>query len=123
MDVKRRVIVVEMGMVYFQMRFDIHTHYSPLDGIRYSTTRTLTALLCRTILCLVCFIFLDSSLQVRIRHTFVLEDEFPDPPPMAELVPPESPDREVPLQETVRQRIPYEEGTEEDTQVIRRMGL
>jgi hypothetical protein len=57
--------------------------------------------------------------QVRIRHTFVLDDEFPDPPPLAELLPAQSPEREVPVEESVRQRIPYEEegAGEEDKEV------
>lgn len=55
---------------------------------------------------------------MRIRHTFVLEDESPDPAPLAELIPPQSPTHEVPPDESVRQRIPYEEATgEEDAEV------
>ena len=56
--------------------------------------------------------------KVRIRHTFVLDDDFDDPAPLTDLIPPESPDREVPTEESVRQRIPYDDNMgEEDKEV------
>ena len=46
--------------------------------------------------------------DVRIKHTFVLDDPFPDPPGLKE---PASPDRQWPEQEQVQRRIPYEDCT------------
>ena len=56
---------------------------------------------------------------MRIRHTYVLDDDFPDPAPLLDLVPPQSPEYEIPPAETVKQRIPYEEitGETEDKEV------
>jgi len=54
--------------------------------------------------------------DVRIKHTYVLDDPFPDPPGLVE--PPASPtlrDGGIPHVETVKKRIPYEEGV--DTEV------
>lgn len=56
--------------------------------------------------------------DVRIRHTFILDDPFPDPPDLIE--PPSSPPPTRPPLETVAPRIPYEddlnEGTDAKTQ-------
>lgn len=48
--------------------------------------------------------------DVRIKHTYILDDPFPDPLGMDNLVPPSSPERNIPCEEKVRKRIPYEEG-------------
>eukprot|EP01039_Chlorochromonas_danica_P013283 gene13283-15346_t len=45
--------------------------------------------------------------DVRIRHTYVLDDPFPDPDGL--LVPPESPRGDFPREERIKRRIPYEE--------------
>ena len=50
--------------------------------------------------------------DVRIRHTFVLDDPFPDPPGIT--FPEESPLRDHPEEETVSRRIAYEEGVDEN---------
>lgn len=46
--------------------------------------------------------------DVRIKHTHVLDDPFADPPALD--IPPNSPDREIPEEEAVSRRVPYEEG-------------
>ena len=50
--------------------------------------------------------------DVRIKHTYILDDPFPDPPEL--MVPPSSPimSNGIPATEKVRKRIPYEEGIE-----------
>ncbi|KAG7395798.1 Peptidyl-prolyl cis-trans isomerase-like 4 [Phytophthora boehmeriae] len=47
--------------------------------------------------------------DVRIKHTYVLEDPFPDPKGLAELIPPASPTRERPEQEQVEPRLAADE--------------
>ena len=46
--------------------------------------------------------------DVRIKHTFILDDPFDDPPQLD--IPPNSPDIEYPKEEKVNRRIPYEDG-------------
>mmetsp|Transcript_24911 Transcript_24911/g.36736 ORF Transcript_24911/g.36736 Transcript_24911/m.36736 type:complete len:455 (-) Transcript_24911:150-1514(-) len=46
--------------------------------------------------------------DVRIRHTYILDDPFDDPPQLD--IPPGSPEAEIPPEEKVSRRIPYEEG-------------
>ena len=57
--------------------------------------------------------------DVRIRHTYILDDPFPDPPGLE--IPSSSHDGEVPNRETVKRRLPYEEklGEELDEQTAR----
>ena len=50
--------------------------------------------------------------DMRIKHTHVLDDPFPDLPGMDVLIPPSSPERSIPEVEKVKKRIPYEEGVE-----------
>ena len=50
--------------------------------------------------------------DIRIRHTYVLVDPFPDPPGLAALVPPASPERAVPAEESVSQRLSAQEAGE-----------
>jgi len=52
--------------------------------------------------------------DVRIKHTHVLDDPFPDPEGL--IVPLESPSREYPMDESITRRIPYEDEIEEDKQ-------
>eukprot|EP00596_Hydrurales_sp_CCMP1899_P005355 CAMPEP_0119053668 /NCGR_PEP_ID=MMETSP1177-20130426/74573_1 /TAXON_ID=2985 /ORGANISM="Ochromonas sp, Strain CCMP1899" /LENGTH=427 /DNA_ID=CAMNT_0007033677 /DNA_START=415 /DNA_END=1696 /DNA_ORIENTATION=- len=52
--------------------------------------------------------------DVRIKHTYILDDPFPDPSGMDGLVPPASPEKSIPNDEKVRKRIPYEEGISTD---------
>ena len=52
--------------------------------------------------------------DVRIKHTHVLDDPFPDPEGL--VIPPSSPDRSYPLEESITRRIPYEDEIEEDKQ-------
>ncbi|RLN49049.1 hypothetical protein BBJ29_006214 [Phytophthora kernoviae] len=47
--------------------------------------------------------------DVRIKHTYVLEDPFPDPKGLEELIPPTSPTRERPEQEQVEPRLAADE--------------
>lgn len=46
--------------------------------------------------------------DVRIKHTYILDDPFEDPPQLD--IPPSSPDIEYPAEEKVKRRIPFEEG-------------
>jgi peptidyl-prolyl cis-trans isomerase-like 4 len=46
--------------------------------------------------------------DVRIKHTYVLDDPFDDPPQLE--IPPSSPDIDRPKEEKVNKRIPFEEG-------------
>ncbi|CAM9092544.1 unnamed protein product [Ectocarpus fasciculatus] len=48
--------------------------------------------------------------DVRVKHTHILDDPYPDPPQLE--IPPSSPIREVPAEERVGQRIPFEEPLE-----------
>jgi peptidyl-prolyl cis-trans isomerase-like 4 len=48
--------------------------------------------------------------DVRIKHTYILDDPFPDPNKL--IIPPSSPERECPVEEKVRRRIPFEESLE-----------
>eukprot|EP00428_Durinskia_dybowskii_P068481 CAMPEP_0170400372 /NCGR_PEP_ID=MMETSP0117_2-20130122/24467_1 /TAXON_ID=400756 /ORGANISM="Durinskia baltica, Strain CSIRO CS-38" /LENGTH=564 /DNA_ID=CAMNT_0010657125 /DNA_START=36 /DNA_END=1732 /DNA_ORIENTATION=+ len=50
--------------------------------------------------------------DVRILHTYVLDDPFPDPPNL--IIPPSSPEREYPEQERVKRRLAYSETIEDD---------
>jgi peptidyl-prolyl cis-trans isomerase-like 4 len=50
--------------------------------------------------------------DVRILHTYVLDDPIADPPGLQ--IPPSSPERTFPEQERVRRRIPYSETIEDD---------
>ena len=50
--------------------------------------------------------------DMRIKHTYVLDDPFPDLLGLENLIPPSSPERSIPKAEQVRKRIPYEEGLE-----------
>jgi peptidyl-prolyl cis-trans isomerase-like 4 len=50
--------------------------------------------------------------DVRILHTYVLDDPFPDPPGMPSV--PASPERLYPEEELVKRRLPYQEGIDED---------
>ena len=50
--------------------------------------------------------------DMRIKHTYVLDDPFPDPEELERLIPPSSPERSIPVDESVKKRIPYEEGVE-----------
>ena len=50
--------------------------------------------------------------DMRIKHTYVLDDPFPDPDELEVLIPPSSPERTIPVEESVKKRIPYEEGIE-----------
>ena len=52
--------------------------------------------------------------DVRIKHTHVLDDPFPDLDGL--VIPPESPNRDYPSEEIITRRIPYEENIEEDKQ-------
>ena len=52
--------------------------------------------------------------DVRIKHTHVLDDPFPDPEGL--VIPPGSPTREYPMEESITRRIPYEDEIEEDKQ-------
>jgi len=45
--------------------------------------------------------------DVRIRHTYILDDPFPNPPELE--IPSSSPDGDAPESETVKRRLPYEE--------------
>jgi peptidyl-prolyl cis-trans isomerase-like 4 len=54
--------------------------------------------------------------DVRVLHTYVLDDPFDDPAPLADLVPPDSPIAERPKDERVKARLKYDDGTE-DTKV------
>lgn len=45
--------------------------------------------------------------DVRIKHTHILDDPYPDPPQLE--IPPASPEREFPPEESVGRRIPFEE--------------
>ena len=56
--------------------------------------------------------------DVRVLHTYVLDDPFDDPPPLAELVPPDSPAGDRPAEERVKARLKYDDGSE-DTKVGR----
>ena len=46
----------------------------------------------------------------RIRHTYILDDPFPDPDGLSALEPPASPAAQFPAQERVKRRLAYEEG-------------
>ena len=50
--------------------------------------------------------------DMRIKHTYVLDDPFPDLPGLEYLIPPSSPERSIPETEQIKKRIPYEEGLE-----------
>lgn len=50
--------------------------------------------------------------DVRILHTYILDDPFSDPPGLQ--VPPASPDRTYPQEERVKRRLPYQETIEDD---------
>ena len=50
--------------------------------------------------------------DVRILHTYVLDDPFPDPSELQ--VPPSSPERTYPEEERVKRRLPYSETIEDD---------
>ncbi|KAL4171514.1 hypothetical protein KRP22_009609 [Phytophthora ramorum] len=52
--------------------------------------------------------------DVRIKHTYVLEDPFPDPKGLDELIPPSSPTRERPEQEQVEPRLAADEKLDEN---------
>ena len=49
-------------------------------------------------------------LDVRLLHTFVLDDPFPDPPSLISsgLLGSQSPERTYPEEETIKRRLPYE---------------
>lgn len=53
--------------------------------------------------------------DVRIKHTHILDDPFPDPSGLDALIPPSSPESSVPKNESVKRGIPYEEGVEMKT--------
>jgi peptidyl-prolyl cis-trans isomerase-like 4 len=63
-------------------------------------------------------LFVDNDYRpfqdVRIKHTYVLDDPFPDPKGLEELIPPSSPTRERPEQEQVEPRLPADEKLDED---------
>jgi peptidyl-prolyl cis-trans isomerase-like 4 len=48
--------------------------------------------------------------DVRVKHSHVLDDPYPDPPQLE--IPPSSPTRERPVEELVNRRIPFEESLE-----------
>lgn len=50
--------------------------------------------------------------DIRIRHTYILDDPFEDPPHLDNLIPPSSPTGMIPKEEKIKKRIAYEEGTE-----------
>ncbi len=50
--------------------------------------------------------------DVRVLHTYALDDPFDDPAPLAELVPPDSPVAEAPREERVKARLRYDDGSE-----------
>jgi peptidyl-prolyl cis-trans isomerase-like 4 len=50
--------------------------------------------------------------DVRIKHSYILDDPFDDPVQL--ILPPSSPTNEIPKEETVRQRIPYTEKIQEN---------
>ena len=50
--------------------------------------------------------------DMRIKHTYILDDPFPDLPGLDCLIPPSSPERSIPETEHIKKRIPYEEGLE-----------
>uniref|UniRef100_A0AAV1T1E7 Peptidyl-prolyl cis-trans isomerase n=1 Tax=Peronospora matthiolae TaxID=2874970 RepID=A0AAV1T1E7_9STRA len=52
--------------------------------------------------------------DVRIKHTYVLDDPFPDPKGLDELVPPLSPSREKPEEEQVESRLAADEKLDEN---------
>ncbi|KAI9913883.1 hypothetical protein PsorP6_006461 [Peronosclerospora sorghi] len=51
--------------------------------------------------------------DVRIKHTYILEDPFPDPKGLADLIPPSSPTRERPEDECVEPRLAADEKLDE----------
>lgn len=53
--------------------------------------------------------------DMRIKHTYVLDDPFPDSDELNVLIPPASPVRSIPEAELIKKRIPYEEGVEMKT--------
>jgi peptidyl-prolyl cis-trans isomerase-like 4 len=53
--------------------------------------------------------------DMRIKHTYVLDDPFPDSDELNALIPPSSPVRSIPEAELIKKRIPYEEGVEMKT--------
>jgi peptidyl-prolyl cis-trans isomerase-like 4 len=53
--------------------------------------------------------------DMRIKHTYVLDDPFPDSDELDALIPPSSPLRSIPESELIKKRIPYEEGVEMKT--------
>jgi peptidyl-prolyl cis-trans isomerase-like 4 len=53
--------------------------------------------------------------DMRIKHTYVLDDPFPDSDELNALMPPSSPMRSIPETELIKKRIPYEEGVEMKT--------
>ncbi|KAL3670309.1 hypothetical protein V7S43_004620 [Phytophthora oleae] len=52
--------------------------------------------------------------DVRIKHTYVLDDPFPDPKGLEELIPPSSPTRERPEEEQVEPRLAADEKLDEN---------
>ncbi|KAG2812351.1 Peptidyl-prolyl cis-trans isomerase [Phytophthora cactorum] len=52
--------------------------------------------------------------DVRIKHTYVLDDPFPDPKGLDELIPPSSPTRERPEEEQVEPRLAADEKLDEN---------
>ncbi|KAG1713231.1 hypothetical protein DVH05_000951 [Phytophthora capsici] len=52
--------------------------------------------------------------DVRIKHTYVLDDPFPDPKGLEELIPPSSPTRERPEEEQVESRLAADEKLDEN---------
>jgi peptidyl-prolyl cis-trans isomerase-like 4 len=53
--------------------------------------------------------------DMRIKHTYILDDPFPDSDELNALIPPSSPLRSIPESELIKKRIPYEEGVEMKT--------
>ena len=53
--------------------------------------------------------------DVRIKHTYILDDPFADPSGLDALIPPSSPESSIPKDESVKRGIPYEEGVEMKT--------
>ena len=49
--------------------------------------------------------------DVRIKHTHILDDPFPDPPELE--IPASSPERVIPIEERIPARIPYEQNLDE----------
>jgi peptidyl-prolyl cis-trans isomerase-like 4 len=56
--------------------------------------------------------------DVRITHTYILDDPFDDPPNLQRLIPPASPDRTIPSEEVVKSRIAYEDSLNSKLETI-----